>query len=99
MLIEGISTDISIGPTNVFRQLGGTDGIFELPPNTSVTRVETKGGWVLIIRDGRQLGYVAETSLQAVQYQGIGRRRGAPHVPRTDFCLLSLEPRTLHRGL
>ena len=45
--------------------MGGKGAIVQqLPPFSAVTRVKTEQGWVLIARDGKALGYVAEGKLQ-----------------------------------
>lgn len=38
-----------------------------LKPGTQVRIVELKGGWVLVARDGAQLGYVKEAGLAGLQ--------------------------------
>jgi WD40 repeat protein len=49
----------------IFKEAGGKGAIVEeLPPFTGVTLVRTEQGWVLIARDGKPLGYVAESKLQ-----------------------------------
>ena len=48
----------------IFKEAGGTGGIVQqLPPFTTVTLVKSDHGWVLIARDGKVLGYVAEAKL------------------------------------
>jgi len=48
----------------IFKEAGGTGAVVEqLPPFTTVTLVKSDAGWVLIARDGKVLGYVAETKL------------------------------------
>jgi WD40 repeat protein len=62
---------IPIKPTHVntellqiFKQPGGGGAVVhQLPPFTTVTLVKSEQGWVLIARDGKALGYAAETKL------------------------------------
>jgi WD40 repeat protein len=44
----------------VFKEAGGGAIAKELPPNFGVTVVRSENGWVLIARDGKAIGYVAE---------------------------------------
>jgi hypothetical protein len=68
---EGDDIVIPIKPTHVnteqlaiFKKAGGKgQAVQQLPPLTSVTLVKTEKGWVLIAKDGKLLGYVAEASL------------------------------------
>ncbi len=56
-------THVSTEPLQVFREAGGADVVQKLPPFTTVTLVKRERGWVLIARDGKVLGYAAETKL------------------------------------
>ncbi len=68
---QGDAIIIPIKPTHVstellqiFKEAGGAGGIVQqLPPFTTVTLVKSERGWVLIARDGKALGYVAEAKL------------------------------------
>ena len=57
-------THVSTERLRVFKEAGGSGGIVQqLPPFTTVTLVKSDRGWVLIARDGKALGYAAETKL------------------------------------
>ena len=57
-------THVSTERLAIFKEAGGTGAVVEqLPPFTTVTLVKSDAGWVLIARDGKVLGYVAETKL------------------------------------
>ena len=57
-------THVSTELLQVFKEAGGAGGIVQqLPPFTTVTLVKSDGGWVLIARDGKALGYAAEAKL------------------------------------
>jgi uncharacterized caspase-like protein len=57
-------THVSTERLAIFKEAGGTGTVVEqLPPFTTVTLVKSDAGWVLIARDGKVLGYVAETKL------------------------------------
>ncbi|HKU07811.1 MAG TPA: caspase family protein, partial [Bradyrhizobium sp.] len=61
-------THVVIAPADVFEQLAGKGGKLEqLSPGTLVSLVKTEQGWVLVARDGKQVGYVAEDRLMRVQ--------------------------------
>ena len=48
----------------IFKEAGGTGAVVEqLAPFTTVTLVKSDSGWVLIAREGKVLGYVAEAKL------------------------------------
>jgi WD40 repeat protein/uncharacterized caspase-like protein len=57
-------THVSTEGLAIYRDAGGTGAVVEqLPPFTTVTLVKSDAGWVLIARDGKVLGYVAEAKL------------------------------------
>ena len=57
-------THVSTELLQIFKEAGGSGGIVQqLPPFTTVTLVKSDRGWGLIARDGKALGYVAETKL------------------------------------
>jgi hypothetical protein len=57
-------THVSAEQLQVFKAAGGSGDVVEqLPPFTTVTLVKSDHGWVLIARDGKALGYVAEAKL------------------------------------
>jgi WD40 repeat protein/uncharacterized caspase-like protein len=57
-------THVSAEPLQIFKEAGGAGvAIGELLPFRTVTLVKGEGGWALIARDGKVLGYVAETKL------------------------------------
>jgi hypothetical protein len=39
----------------------------DLPVGTQVVLLESKGGWALVVRDGRKLGYVDAKALARLQ--------------------------------
>jgi WD40 repeat protein len=58
-------THVNVEPLEIFRAPGGGAPVIQqLPPFTTVTLVKTDHGWVLIAKNGRALGYVAEAKLQ-----------------------------------
>jgi hypothetical protein len=61
-------THVVIAPAEVFAASGG-DGaaVTRLAPGSLVALVRTEQGWVLVARDGKSLGYVAEGSLAPIQ--------------------------------
>jgi hypothetical protein len=69
--VQGEAIIVPIKPTHVstellqvFKDAGGAGEIVQpLPPFTTVTLVKSDQGWVLIARDGKLLGYVAEAKL------------------------------------
>jgi uncharacterized caspase-like protein len=63
-VISGRPTHVVIAATAV-RQTASTAAeiVTELAPGTQVTLVETAGGWVIIAREGRRLGYVEASSV------------------------------------
>jgi WD40 repeat protein len=57
-------THVSTEPLQIFKEMGGNEGVAEpLPPFTTVTFVKSQNGWVLIAKEGKALGYVAEAKL------------------------------------
>jgi WD40 repeat protein/uncharacterized caspase-like protein len=57
-------THVSSERLAIYRDAGGTGAVVEqLPPFTTITLVKSDAGWVLIAREGKVLGYVAETKL------------------------------------
>jgi uncharacterized caspase-like protein len=46
---------------------GGAAVVIELTPGMQVTLVETDGGWVLVAREGKRLGYVEQKALARLQ--------------------------------
>jgi WD40 repeat protein len=57
-------THVSTEQLAIFKDAGGAGAVLEqLPPFTTVTLVRSDGGWVLVARDGKVLGYVAEAKL------------------------------------
>jgi len=58
-------THVNTEPLQIFKETGGAGGVVveQLPPFTTVTLVKSGGGWVLIAKDGKALGYTAETKL------------------------------------
>ena len=57
-------THVSTELLQIFKEAGGAGGIVQqLAPFTTVTLVKSDGGWVLIARDGKALGYAAAAKL------------------------------------
>jgi WD40 repeat protein/uncharacterized caspase-like protein len=57
-------THVSAEPLQIFKEAGGKGvALGELLPFRTVTLVKGEGGWALIARDGKLLGYVAEAKL------------------------------------
>jgi WD40 repeat protein len=57
-------THVNTELLQVYKETGGTGGIVQqLPPFTPVTLVKSDRGWVLVAKDGKLLGYTAETKL------------------------------------
>jgi hypothetical protein len=44
-----------------------TPVVMQLSPGQQVVLIESAGGWVLVARDGKKLGYVEEKSLIRLQ--------------------------------
>jgi hypothetical protein len=61
-------THVVIAPT-VVRQTADGKGpvVIQLVPGTQVRLVETAGGWVLIARDGKRLGFIEAKALLTLQ--------------------------------
>jgi hypothetical protein len=61
-------THVVITPTDV-RQTANDSApvVLQLPPGSQVYLVDTAGGWVLVARDGKKLGYVERTALAKLQ--------------------------------
>jgi WD40 repeat protein/uncharacterized caspase-like protein len=58
-------THVSAEPLAIFQEAGGSGAaIGELLPFRTVTLVKGEGGWALIAREGKVLGYVAEAKLK-----------------------------------
>jgi hypothetical protein len=65
IIVPTKATHVSIELLEIFKDAGGKGGVVrQLPPFSAVTLVRTEQGWVLIARDGKVLGYVAEGKLQ-----------------------------------
>jgi hypothetical protein len=57
-------THVNTELVQVFKEAGGNGGVVEqLPAFSTVALVKSDHGWVLIARDGKPLGYVAEAKL------------------------------------
>jgi WD40 repeat protein len=57
-------THVNTELVQVFKEAGGSGGVVEqLPAFSTVALVKSDHGWVLIARDGKALGYVAEAKL------------------------------------
>jgi WD40 repeat protein/uncharacterized caspase-like protein len=61
-------THVVISPAEVFAQPAATvASTAKLTPGTTVTVVRTEHGWTLVAKEGKPLGYVAPSSLAAMQ--------------------------------
>jgi hypothetical protein len=57
-------THVNTEVVQVFKEAGGNGGVVEqLPAFSTVALVKSDHGWVLIARDGKAVGYVAEAKL------------------------------------
>ncbi|WP_020181491.1 caspase family protein [Methylopila sp. M107] len=56
-------TDVVIAPAPLFEAIGTETPTGALQPGTQVTIVETKDGWSLVAKDGKNLGFVEAKSL------------------------------------
>ena len=56
-----------IAPTDVVAKPDIAVSVQKLVPGTLVTMVRTERGWMLVAKDGKQLGYVAGNALAPVQ--------------------------------
>ena len=59
-------THVVIQPAEVFAGTEGKTVVRKLNPGTTVTLVKTDKGFVLIAKDGKLLGYVAQAALAAM---------------------------------
>lgn len=67
-LIPKKPTHVVIKPSDLFAKAGGTGtAIQQLKPGTLVTLVKTEEGWVLVAREGKNLGYLASDNLLAAR--------------------------------
>ena len=65
MIISTKPTHVNTDPLRVFKEAGDRGAVVtELPPFSTVTLVKSEQGWVLIAKDGKALGYVAERTLR-----------------------------------
>lgn len=61
-------THVVIAPVSVRRTASGTAAlVVNLAPGTQVRLIGTAGGWVLIAREGKKLGYVEAKALAMMQ--------------------------------
>jgi WD40 repeat protein/uncharacterized caspase-like protein len=61
-------THVVISATSVLQSADATaPAVMDLAPGTQVTLVETTGGWVLVARSGKKLGYVQQSTLLTLQ--------------------------------
>ena len=59
---------VVIAPADVYEELAGKGGKLEqLSPGTLVSLVKVEQGWVLVARDGKAVGYVAENQIARMQ--------------------------------
>jgi hypothetical protein len=62
------STHVVIAPATVRQSANETAPVIvEFSPGAQVRLIETSGGWVLVARDGKKLGYVKNTALLTLQ--------------------------------
>jgi WD40 repeat protein len=65
MIISSKPTHVNTELVRIFKQTGGKgQTVMELQPFTTVTLVKSEKGWVLVAKDGKTLGYVAEANLR-----------------------------------
>ena len=61
-------THVVIAPADVYEQLAGQGSKLEqLSPGTLVALMKAEQGWVLVARDGKAIGYVAENQIARMQ--------------------------------
>ena len=61
-------THVVIAPADVHQSAASTGAVItQLPAGTQVAIVRREGGWIIVARDGKQLGYVEEKALLALQ--------------------------------
>jgi hypothetical protein len=60
-------THVTIRDADVFTQPTGNTKVQTLAPGTLVTLVQSNNGWVLIAKDGNQLGYVVDDVIVPLQ--------------------------------
>ncbi len=61
-------THVVLQTADLFKSAGGVGiAVKNLAPGTTVTLVRRKGGWVLIAKEGRKLGFVAKEKLAPMQ--------------------------------
>ncbi len=64
LIIPVKPTHVSSEALSVFKEAGGSGSVVEqIPPFTTVTLVKLESGWALIAKDGKVLGYAAESKL------------------------------------
>ena len=60
-------THVIVLPAPVRAGAGSGDKVGDLAPGTTVVVVRSEGGWTLVARDGREVGFVNAGSLLALQ--------------------------------
>ncbi|MCK1386638.1 caspase family protein [Bradyrhizobium sp. 21] len=61
-------THVVVAPADFYEQtMGAGRKLGQLPTGALVTLVSTDQGWILVARDGKAIGYIAETSLVRTQ--------------------------------
>jgi hypothetical protein len=61
-------THVVVAPADVFEQFGGQGTeLLQLPAGTLLSLVKTEQGWMLVVRDGKSIGYVAADRLLRIQ--------------------------------
>jgi WD40 repeat protein len=61
-------THVVISPADVYEQLAGKGRkVEQLQAGTLLSLVKTQGGWALVARDGKPVGYIAENQLARIQ--------------------------------
>jgi WD40 repeat protein len=65
MIVSSKPTHVNTELLKIFKEAGDAGAVVkELQPFSTVTLVKTEKGWSLIAKDGKVLGYVAETNLR-----------------------------------
>jgi hypothetical protein len=60
-------THVTIQPADIYAEPAATVSIQKLAPGTLLTLVRYDQAWVLVAKDGKELGYIAASSLIPVQ--------------------------------
>jgi WD40 repeat protein len=68
VVIPAKPTHVAITPVDVFERLAGQGAkLQQLPAGTLLSLIKIEQGWMLVAKDGKSVGYVAEDRLMRVQ--------------------------------